>query len=265
MQIANCEFVSAFDIRISDFLALTRAATKRSPAKPRRRWRHVAGVAAVVVIVVLAIAIGAAYRATKHVPQFYEQALQADPTVQRTAGDELERRALDLRNEAQRGGAWEAIFTEEQINGWLAVDLIEKFPELLPEHVESPRMRITPEEVQLACRYQSEQVDTVVSLALTVTLTEEPNVVAVRIKRARAGALPIPLNQFLEQITAAAHGSDLDVRWLQEDGDPVALLRLPQEHTDLPDRKLHLERFELREGEAFLSGRTEWLKSVTPR
>jgi hypothetical protein len=119
-------------------------------------------------------------------------------------------------------------------------------------------MAITADEVQVACRYQTERIDTVISLAVSISLAEEPNVVAVRVKRARAGALPIPLNQFLDDITAAAQKSDLDVRWLQTEGDPVALIRMPTENMNLPDRTLLLEKFELRSGEAFLAGRTEW-------
>jgi hypothetical protein len=229
-----------------------------TPPVKKRRWRRVAGFAALALLIALAIALLSVYRATRHVPQFYEEALAADPVVQRTAGDELERVALDLHNDVKQAGAWEALFTEEQVNGWLAVDLVEKFPNLLPTQVSAPRVAISAEEVKVACRYTSERFDVVISLGLAVSMTEEPNVIAVRVLRARAGSLPIPLNQFLDDITKAAHEGGLDLRWQQSDGDPVALIRLPTENTELPDRRLHLEKFELRAHEAFLSGRTEW-------
>src|SRR5687768_11397356 len=108
-----------------------------APAKPyagaapvrKRRWRRVAGVAAVVLIIALALTGFSVYRAAQHVPRFYEEALAVDPVEQRQAGEELERLALDLHNEVQRAGDWEAVFSEDQINGWLAVDLEEKFPD----------------------------------------------------------------------------------------------------------------------------------------
>lgn len=240
----------------------TETTVGKRPSK--RRLRRALGVAAFALVLALAATFYSVYRATQHVPDFYSQALVANPAEQRTAGDELERRALDLRNEVQRGGDWEALFTEQQINGWLAVDLVEKFPNLLPKNVSEPRMILLPGEVQAACRYKSDRFDAVISLVATISMTEERNVVAVRIKRARAGALPIPLNQFLDDVTRAAHNSNLDLRWLQTEGDPVALIRLPTENTDLPDRMLHLEKFELRRGEAYLSGRTEW-RSDVPR
>jgi hypothetical protein len=204
------------------------------------------------------------YRASKHVPEFYSAALTIDPIKQRDAGYELERRALQLTNEVQYGGHWEATFTAAQCNGWLAIDLEEKFPDLLPLEVSDPRVAIMPEEIRVACRYKTSKVDTVISLACSVAMTEEPNVIAVRVLRARAGALPIPLSQFLDEVTSAAAETNLDVRWSQIDGDPVALVRLPLEHTDFPDRTLHLESIQLRDGAAMLSGRTEW-KPIKPR
>jgi hypothetical protein len=235
---------------------MAKQAHPHKPSKPR--WRRMAGVAAVLLVVALAATLFIVYRASRHVPQFYVQALAADPAVQRSAGDELERRALELHNDVQHAGDWEAVFTQEQINGWLAVDLIEKFPDLLPPEAKDPRVEITPQEIRLACRYQDGNIETVISLAVTASMSEEPNTIAVRIKRVRAGALPVPFKQFLEDITQASRESGLDLRWLQSEGDPVALVRLPTENTELPDRTLHLKRFELREGEAYLSGETQW-------
>jgi hypothetical protein len=237
-------------------------APHQSPAKKKPRWRRVAGVIVLALLVAIAAVLVGVYRASRHVPVFYEEALRYDPIVARDEGDELERRALELQNATQHGGGWEQIFTEDQINGWLAVDLVEKFPDLLPAEVQAPRVSITPGEVLVACRYQNENVDTIISLAASAALTDEPNVVAVRILRARAGALPIPLRQFLDEVAQAAHGSNLEIRWVTTDGDPVALIRLPAEHTDLPDRTLSLKAIELRKGEAYLSGETTWKNSL---
>lgn len=214
--------------------------------------------AALALLIALAICVGLVYRAATQVPEFYLQALEHDPVEAKEAGDELERRALELRNDAQQGGQWEAVFTAEQVNGWLAVDLVNKFPNLLPPEVQSPRVAMSPSDVQLAFRFQNAQVNTVVSLSLGVSLTEEPNVVAIRVRKARAGSLPVPLAQFLDQIAQAAHEADIDLRWSRVEGDPVALVRLPIEHTELPDRTLHLEAIELKPNQVRLAGKTTW-------
>jgi hypothetical protein len=228
--------------------------------KPKHRWRRALGVAAVVLIFALVATTVAVYKAAQHVPEFYSEALAADSTRQPNAGDKLEHDVLKLTNEVKFEPKWEATFTAEQINGWLAVDLLEKFPHLLPPEVSNPRVAIAQDEIKVACRYKSGQIDAVISLVGSVSLTNEPNVVAVRIKRARAGALPIPLSQFLEDVSRAAADHNLDLRWAKADGDDVALIRLPVENTHLDDRTLHLDSFELKPGAAHLSGRTQWKK-----
>ena len=84
------------------------------------------------------------YQATRYVPDFYQQALEVNPQQQAAAGDELERQVLELHNEIQDAGRWQAVFDEDQINGWLASDLKEKFSDSLPAGVSAPRVAIAP-------------------------------------------------------------------------------------------------------------------------
>ena len=196
------------------------------------------------------------YRATQQVPEFYDQVLHVEPQVQQVAGYELEQQVLQLHNEVRETGDWEALFTDEQINGWLAFDLPEKFADALPPGVSEPRVEVEPHQAQIACRYETGQFRSVVSLALEIQLTDEPNVLAVRICQARAGMLPLPLSRFLDQISQRAGQADIMVRWTQQDGDPVALVTIPMRHEQYPRREIHLDTVELREGAVYLAGST---------
>ena len=69
--------------------------------------------------------------ALHRVPDFYAQAIAMPAATQQAAGEALERNVLALHNEVRDGGQWSAVFTDEQINGWLAADLPEKFPHAL--------------------------------------------------------------------------------------------------------------------------------------
>ncbi|MCA9207799.1 MAG: hypothetical protein KDA55_05555, partial [Planctomycetales bacterium] len=51
--------------------------------------------------------------------------------------------------------------------------------------------------------------------------------------------------------------ADLDIRWLEEDGEPVALLTIPAQHEQYRYKTVLLEQLECRDGEVFLAGRTE--------
>lgn len=197
------------------------------------------------------------YRAAHAVPEFYATALQVEPERQAEAGDQLEHNVLELHNSLQDEGRWEALFTADEINGWLATVLPEKFSNVLPRSVTDPRVVISPKQAQVACRYADDRIQTVVSLSLKIALTDEPNVVAVQVGSVRAGSVPLPLKSFLDDVTNAARRATLDLRWTQSDGEPVALLRIPAKHQDYRFREIHIDTIELREGAIYFAGQTD--------
>jgi hypothetical protein len=228
----------------------------------RRVWRAMLVLLATFVVGA-AILLTAAYRASQAVPEFYEAALVSKPVQQKAAADALERQVLHLHNEVRRPGRWEARFSQDQINGWLAADLPAKFPGALPRGVSDPRVNIQPEKMQLAVRYQQGDVLTVLSLAGDAYLTDRPNEIAVRIERVRAGAVPVPLGQFLEKIAERATDAGLPLRWTEEDGDPVAIVALPLHRREFRGRNLQVDKLEIGEGEIVVSGQTEMLDEKT--
>ncbi|MBN2473469.1 MAG: hypothetical protein JXB62_02585 [Pirellulales bacterium] len=204
----------------------------------------------------LLIAVGGylLVRASQQVPQFYRDAMAVAPAVQRKASDQMLRRATALVNEVQEEGHWQALFTAEQINGWLAVDLVENHPQALPPSLRDPRVAIDPSGVTLGCRFHQGQLTSVLSLAVEPYLPE-PNVLALRICRARAGTLPVPLGEVLDRVSAAAGEANLHVHWRQIDGDPVVFIAIPQPR-DQEDRMVQIESLHLGEDEILLTGST---------
>ena len=173
----------------------------------------------VLAIIVLAIL----WLAAKVVPDFYAKALAVDPAGQRTANDTLIQKATVLVSDVQKTGKWEALFTEQEVNAWLAVDLKENHGASLPSGIADPRIVIEPDGLQIACRARRGGIETILSVAIDAYLAE-PGVVAIRIRRARAGILPLPLANILELISDMGDRKGLRIRWQQADGDPVALV-----------------------------------------
>jgi len=208
---------------------------------------------------ILAVCVGGifwAYLATQQVPDFYVAAGNITPSVQAAAGDELERRVLTLRNDFQADGFWEATFTEEQLNGWLASDLPEKFGDVLPDGISDPRISIGDQRLQIACRVENSKFETVVSLSVDLNLTQEANVLAISVRHARAGKLPIPLKRFLDDITNASMEAEIDIRWVHDDGIPVALVPISIQQDKSSENSICLDVIEVRRGEIYLAGRT---------
>lgn len=204
---------------------------------------------------VLAVGLLALWKASQHVPKFYGEALAVDRAVLEEASDQLVQNAAALASDVNQQGPWQAVFTEGQINGWLAVDLVKNHPELLPRSVREPRIRIEPDGLTAVCRFKQGRSDIVLSVTVDAYVAE-PNVVALRVRKARAGALPLPLEDVLKEISEAAARSSLKIQWRQTQGDPVALVSLPPPG-DPADRRLLLETLRLGQGTIYLSGSTE--------
>ncbi|HEX4132742.1 MAG TPA: hypothetical protein VHZ24_22095 [Pirellulales bacterium] len=198
--------------------------------------------------------LGGVTWAYRHVPDFYRQSLAVDETKQREANDELLAQATALVSSARKQGTWSAAFTADQINGWLAVDVPENYPDVLASGISEPRLRIEPHRATIACHYTDEKVSTVVSLDVEVALAE-PNVLALKIERLRAGAMPLPLSTVIDGLSTVAADMELPLRWTKSDGAPTALLSLPP-MVDQNGTQYELRTLELRAGQLVLAGRT---------
>lgn len=173
------------------------------------------------------------YRASQSVPDFYHEALAFDAEAADVAGDQLEQKVVELHNVLETGPNWELCFSDQQVNGWLATDFVEKFPNLLPGEVKDPRISFQDNGAHIACRVDSGTASAVVSMKLEAYLTDQPNEIAVRVAHVRAGILPVPLAKVLDRVSAAARRSGIDLRWAQQDGDPIAVVALPTERPDV--------------------------------
>ena len=200
------------------------------------------------------LGILAFYLASQHVPAAYRRALDADPDEQVRASNETVRKALAISG-ASKHDKWHVRFSADEINGWLAVDMPKKHPELLPPEFSDPRVTITPQQMTLFCRYHGGSVNRVLSLTADAYVAE-PNVVALRIRRARAGALPLPLGEILDQISQEARRQRFRLQWKKKQGDPVALIPIELQTFD-KEHVLRIEAVELRQDELYVSGTTE--------
>lgn len=192
------------------------------------------------------------YWAARSVPDFYAQAVAVPLSDQQAASDRLLENAAALASHVNQQGKWQAIFTSEQINGWLATEMAKTFPGLLPDCVADPRVTVGPDGVLFGCRYLKGNMETVVSLKAEPSMSE-PNVLKVRLSRARAGTFPLPLGSILEGIARAAADAKVQLSWLQIDGDPVAIIRL---HAGDQTAHYRLEKLQLSDDELFVAGST---------
>ena len=189
-----------------------------------------AGISATVIVLLL---LGV-YLAARHEPAFYREVLTTGRPTLEKGSDRMLRKAAALGSVPARPGRWEIRITADEINGWLAVDLPKNHPQALPPTIRDPRVVIHPDEMTIACRFRQNGVDSILSLAIQPYLGQlgnvpgkaGPSVLAVRIIRARAGLLPLPLDRVLGGLSQAAPRHAVR--------SPVAQLRRRSGGPDLP-------------------------------
>jgi hypothetical protein len=196
------------------------------------------------------------YRAAQTVPDFYEASLSVPPADADKAGDEFTATTVSLASQVRREGEWSALFTDAQVNGWLATDLPAKHPELLPPDYEEPRVCFTAEGVQLGVRCTLSGVKTIVWLDVDVQMSGAHEA-SLRFRRVRAGMLPLPLGEVLGGLTQAADDLQLPLRWTTVEGDPTAIVGLPTLGSD--GLRYELDALQLEDGKLYVAGRTQRL------
>lgn len=206
---------------------------------------------------VAAVALWGAYQAAQQVRPFYQQAISLDRDVLERGRQELESRATALYSDARKPGTWQAVFTDEQVNGWLASQLADSTAvdaEQISTAVREPRIGISPGRLTLGFTTKQGGVDTVVSVDASVFLTEEGDV-AVRLVKVQAGSLPLPVAIVADEIAAACERLSLPVLWSEHDGQPVAMVKVG--NADAHGRRWFLDAIELTQGELYVAGHTD--------
>ncbi len=228
-----------------------------------RRWLKIVVWAISGLIFLAGIAAAIFYRALHHVPEFYRAALQGDAAKQQADGREMQMRSVELSSHVQVAGRWQQTFTADQVNGWLAVGRFQKSddvsPEirgLIPDAVIDPRVAIEPDGITIACRFETGMAgQTVLSLKVDVYLTEQ-NEIALRIRKARAGVIPAPLDVVLKRLSEALAQAKCPARSSQADGDPVVLIAIPSVGKR-GELTIHLDTLRLSDGKLEVAGATK--------
>lgn len=168
-------------------------------------------------------------------PEFYRDRLAALPTVSPTisppvaaeqAGRRLVTKVAALQAALDREGAWEAALAEEEINGWLAIDLPRNHPQLLPAGWSDPRVALEPGRIRAAAhRAVLGPLGGIVSLALDVRLRQR-NVVECTVADARLGVIPLPRAAWLHWIATRLGPLGLPTEIRRRDGASTLAITL---------------------------------------
>ena len=217
--------------------------------KPRRRWIVLGTVAGV-----LLGGAALAWVSLTYQPKFYRRARAVASRAElETEASRFVAQTSHLYNDMRNEPTWTAVFSDQEVNAWLAKDLVEQFADQIPPQVHDPRVAFEPDRVTLAFGLDRGPIRMVVSVVARVRMDED-DVVALTVEKIRAGALPIDSRGIIDRITEQARRRGVDLRWEKDpDGLPVALIRYKAD-TDRTD--VVLERVAVRDGSLILVGRS---------
>lgn len=135
-------------------------------------------------------------------PAFYSTALRQDvpPDVRKEQAKRFVQSTLQLVNEIKNDDRWSEEFSEEQVNCWLAEELHQQYSEWLPEGVKEPRVQFGKDTLALAFQFDRGFWTGVVSGKLKLWVSG-PNRLAIEIQSVKAGLIPIPLDNVLEELS----------------------------------------------------------------
>jgi hypothetical protein len=208
-----------------------------------------------VTLLVLAGIGSALAAALKHEPGFYRRAAVDAGPERKVQSKEFQAKFVKLINRILDGkGKWSFAFDQEEINSFFEEDFVRlgEADALAKLGIQAPRVQLDDETVRIAFRYGSGFWSTVLTYELHVWLVpSEVNTLAVEIVQRKAGGLPIAAQSLLSDFKELARVKNLDVTWYRQEGNPVAIIRLPTNRTR-PNAQLL--RFDVADGQLTIVG-----------
>src|SRR5690606_35123360 len=129
-----------------------------------------------------------------------------------------------LRNDIANEDRWEASFTDEEVNAWLAEELVTHFADFLPEGVRDPVVVFDLDRVTLAFKLDRGPFTSLVWAVARVEVADD-NTVAMTMEKIGAGAIPVSPDEVIGPIIRQARAYGLEVGWTHESGEPMAFFR----------------------------------------
>jgi len=186
-------------------------------------------------------------------PSYYREIVNLPRRDREANAKQFVTSSLQLSNDIRNESLWEAVFSDQEVNAWLAQDLLTHFAEHIPPEVREPRVIFETDRIVLAFRYEQLGVETVITVIAKPRVPRD-NLLELTIESVRAGILPVYADGVFDRIVGHARSKGIDVSWKRRDGYPVVSLF----YSPNPQRNdVRLENLQLRTGQIRLAGRSE--------
>jgi hypothetical protein len=223
-----------------------------------RKTRKRALIVGLILLLVVTLP-GLVWISLTHQPGFYRAMVRLSRNEREVRAKRFMAQSLQLRNDICNEPSWEAIFTDEEVNAWLAEDLVTHFADQLPPEVHEPRVAFEVDRVTLAFQIDQGPFSSVIWVVARPHVPEG-NVLELTLEKIRAGVLPVPADRILDRIIEHARSHGLDVQWQRGPEDlPIVTIRYtPDSERD----DVKLERVQIQRGQIRLAGQSNHARGV---
>jgi hypothetical protein len=194
-------------------------------------------------------------------PSYYRDMVRLTREQRAGKAKKFVAQSLQLRNDICNERTWEAVFTDQEVNAWLAEDLVTHFADQLPPEVNEPRVLFDLDRMTLAFQLRQGAVQSVITVVARPRVPQG-NTVELTLEKIRAGILPVPADHVLDRIIEYARYHGVDVEWSRKDGYPVVVIRYTP-NTDRED--VELEELQFLAGQVRLAGHSDRTKGAFHR
>ena len=216
--------------------------------KNTKRLLWVAGILAIVSATPAGVWLSLTYQ-----PSYYRAMVLQSREQRQGKARKFVAQGLQLRNDICNEPNWEAVFSDQEVNAWLAEDLVTHFADHLPPEVHEPRVLFELDRIVLAFELRQRGIDSVITVVARPRVPAG-NTVELTLEKIRAGILPVPADNVLDRIVEYARFLGVDVEWMRRDGYPVVLIRYTP---NLQRDDVELEEVQIRTGQLRLAGRSD--------
>jgi hypothetical protein len=194
-------------------------------------------------------------------PSYYRAMVRLSRAQRAGRAKKFVAQSLQLRNDICNEPSWEAVFTDQEVNAWLAEDLVTHFADQLPPEVNDPRVMFELNRITFAFQVTQAGLHSVITVVARPRVPEG-NTVELTLEKIRAGILPVPADHILDRIVEYARSHGIDVEWTRKGGHPVVLMRYTP-HVERED--VQLEEVQINDGQIRLAGRSDRAKGAFHR
>jgi hypothetical protein len=194
-------------------------------------------------------------------PTFYRDMVRRTRKQRAGQAQKFVAQSLQLRNDICNEPTWEAVFSDEEVNAWLAEDLVTHFADQLPPEVNEPRVLFDLDHITLAFQLRQGGVQSVITVVARPRVPEG-NTVELTLEKIRAGILPVPADNVLDRIIDYARYHGVDVEWVRKEGYPVVVIRYTP---NIQREDVQLEEVQIMDGRMRLAGHSDRAKGAFHR